>query len=57
MGKWVERRIVPMTWKEFKEVTERRGVKDDDEIFYIDAYLNDDHIRYEHRENGWEIWA
>mgnify|MGYP001580893157 FL=1 len=46
-----------MTWKEFKEVTERRGVKDDDEIFYIDAYLNDDHIRYEHRENGWEIWA
>lgn len=28
-----------MTWKEFKEEVERRGVKDDYEIGYIDTAL------------------
>lgn len=26
-----------MTWKEFKETVEKRGVKDDDKIEWIDA--------------------
>jgi len=26
-----------MTWKEFKEQVEAQGVKDEDEIFYIDT--------------------
>lgn len=28
-----------MTWKEFKERAEKLGVKDEDEIFYIDIHL------------------
>jgi hypothetical protein len=27
-----------MTWKEFKEEAERLGIKDDDEIWYIDIH-------------------
>ena len=29
-----------MTWKEFKEIVESYGVKDDMEIWYIDISLN-----------------
>ncbi len=35
-----------MTWREFKEFVEARGVSDDDEVEWIDvsSYLNDLHI-------------
>jgi len=31
-----------MTWKELKDCLEKKGVKDDDEILYIDVHI--DHI-------------
>ena len=26
-----------MTWKEFKDLCEKKGIRDDDELFYIDT--------------------
>ena len=31
-----------MTWKEFKNQAESDGIKDNDEIFYIDIHLPDE---------------
>ena len=48
-----------MTWKQFKEFVESRGVKDDDEIFYIDTYPEPGNkIRAEKDRDGWwRIWS
>lgn len=53
-----------MTWKDFKIILESRGVKDEDEINYIDVgnygsdgvYNPDEHgAHFEHGPEGWEI--
>jgi hypothetical protein len=34
-----------MTWKQFKDFVESRGVKDEDQIHYIDvSYLEESHL-------------
>ena len=49
-----------MTWKQVKEMFERNGVKDDDEISYIDTYPCDrgiERTQFERNERGeWKIW-
>ena len=50
-----------MKWKDFKEMVERHGVKDEDEIEYIDAHpLDDARIELQQtqlKHNVWAIWS
>lgn len=42
-----------MTWKEFKEAVEAQGVKDEDEIWYIDvSEMHPEDFRIERRSYG-----
>ena len=48
-----------MTWKEVKEAFEKAGVKDSDEIAYIDINAFD-HNNFEltqEKEREWRIWS
>jgi hypothetical protein len=45
-----------MTWKQFKDHVERLGVKDDDEIAYINTYPDKD-TQIKDTENGKAIWS
>jgi hypothetical protein len=45
-----------MTWKEFKDHVEQLGVKDHDEIAYIDTYPSE-HTQIKDTENGKAIWS
>jgi len=45
-----------MNWKEFKERVESQGVKDEDEIWYIDISFDDDFECHNSDERlGWAI--
>lgn len=44
-----------MTWAELKKKIEELGIKDDDEIWYIDVNAHDE-IEVERHINGWKIW-
>lgn len=48
-----------MTWKEFKEKIETNGIKDEDEIFYIDTgnYPNAEKLNIGESNEGVEIWS
>ena len=44
-----------MKWKEFIELAKKSGVKDDDEIWYID-FAFDDQIEFHYTEKlGWAV--
>ena len=44
------------TWKQFKEQVEKLGVKDDDEVLYIDAYPGDE-LKASREPPGDPWWA
>ena len=49
-----------MTWKEFKEAVEAQEVKDEDELWYIDAHKlgrPDPGIEVGATDDGWAIWS
>lgn len=47
-----------MTWKEFKEEAERMGMKDDDEVWFIDIHGLDGNFKVEEDPAlGWQIWS
>ena len=43
-----------MKWKDFKKRVEDAGIKDDDELWYIDISF-DDPFEIEEDELGWKI--
>lgn len=44
-----------MTWKEFKERVEAEGVKDEDELWYIDVVGGEGIMHVEDSRIGWKI--
>jgi hypothetical protein len=44
-----------MKWKDLKKLLEDKGVKDDDEIAYIDLYHFGNSIDIEKADGGWVI--
>lgn len=47
-----------MTWKEFKEAVETQGVKDDDEISYLDTYPERGvHVGWDESPSGKEFFV
>jgi hypothetical protein len=46
-----------MTWKEFKDWAEKMGVKDTDEIEYIDSYcITEKEMNLEREDGEIRIW-
>ena len=43
-----------MTWKEFKEQVERLGLKDEDELWYIDIQGNEELDVKKDERHGWK---
>jgi hypothetical protein len=53
------RTVAWQTWGEFKRLVEEQGVRDEDEIFFIDVYPDNEiivnRVEHEHRVIGVEI--
>lgn len=44
-----------MKWKKFMEQVKKAGIKDDDEIWYIDFSFDDELLIYKDPHSGWCI--
>lgn len=44
-----------MNWKQFKKEVEKQGVKDEDELFYLDLYPEEGVHCF--KMNGFDAWA
>jgi len=44
-----------MTWKQFKDAVEAQGLKDDDELWYIDWH-GDDPVTVESEQGATKKW-
>ena len=46
------------TWKELKEAFKKAGIKDEDEILFIDVgYLDLANFSFDEKEKKWSIWS
>ena len=48
-------RGIEMKWGEFKRLLEKEGVKEEDEIWYIDISFNDEITFFKDGRLGWAI--